>query len=138
MRYFAYGSNMDTLQMQDRCPTARPLGTALLSHHRFQIDSRGFATVTPRPGSSVYGIVWEITEFDEATLDRYEDVPNLYVKRYCWVQFDNRVESMLVYASTDHSSQSGHSEYLLRIIDVAEDSRLPVDYVRDLRSWMGV
>ena len=138
MKYFAYGSNMDALQMQDRCPTARSLGAALLSHHRFQIDGRGFATITPRADSRVYGIVWEITESDEASLDRYEGVPNFYVKQYCSVQFDDGVESMLVYASTDHSSQSGRSEYLERIIDVAKDSLLPVDYVRELKSWMGV
>lgn len=135
MKYFAYGSNMDPLQMQDRCPTARPLATALLSHHRFQIDGRGFATVTPCAGSSVCGIVWEITETDEASLDQYEGVPNFYVKQYHPVQFDDRVESMLVYASTDQSSQLGRTEYLERIISVAEESHLPADYVRELRSW---
>jgi cation transport regulator ChaC len=137
MRYFAYGSNMDLVQMQDRCPTARPLGSALLAHHRFQIDSRGFATVTPWAGSSVHGIAWEISETDEASLDQYEEVPDLYVKQYRSVQFNGRSESMLVYISTDHSSRSGPSEYLERIIDVAEESHLPTDYVRELRSWTG-
>ena len=138
MRYFAYGSNMDALQMQDRCPTARPLGTALLSHHRFQLDGRGFATVTPCVGSSVHGIVWEITETDEASLDWYEEVPNLYVKQHHFVSFGDEGESMLVYASTDHSSQSGRSAYLERIISVAEENHFPGDYVRELRSWVGV
>ncbi|MEI6732939.1 MAG: gamma-glutamylcyclotransferase family protein [Comamonadaceae bacterium] len=138
MKYFSYGSNMDAFQMKDRCPTARSLGTAFLSQHRFEIDSRGFATVTPRTSSRVHGIVWEITPTDEASLDQYEEVPDLYVKQYHKVQFEGGTESMLVYASTDHSSRSGRSQYLERIIEVAEENHLPVDYIRELRSWLGV
>lgn len=138
MRYFAYGSNMDLVQMQDRCPSARPLGSALLDQHRFQIDGRGFASVTPCAGARVHGIVWEITESDEVSLDQYEEVPDMYVKQHRSVQFNGRVEFMLIYVSTDHSSRSGPSEYLDRIIDVAEENNMPADYVRELRSWTGV
>ena len=33
--HFAYGSNMSCALMRQHCPQARPLGTAVLTHHRF-------------------------------------------------------------------------------------------------------
>ena len=137
MKYFAYGSNMDAQQMQRRCPTTRRLGTAVLSRHRFQIDGRGVATVTACAGLSVHGVVWDITDADEASLDRYEGVPNFYVKQCCMVRFDDTVASTLIYCSTNYSTGSPRSGYLQKIITAAEDNDLPSDYVMELKSWMG-
>ncbi len=127
---------MDARQMKARCPNARRIGTAVLTHHRLQIDGRGVATVTACEGSSVHGVVWDITATDEASLDRYEGVPNYYVKQYFAVQFDDGAQSMLIYTSTTRSNGSPLSGYLERIIAAAEESDLPTDYVAKLRSWM--
>jgi hypothetical protein len=49
MLYFAYGSNMNWQQMQDRCPSARFFGVALLPDHKLaftresDLDCRGDA-----------------------------------------------------------------------------------------------
>ncbi len=137
MKYFSYGSNMDALQMQSRCPTARQLGTAVLSSHHFQIDGRGVATVTACTGFSVHGVVWDITEADEASLDRYEGVPNFYVKQCCLVRLDDTDATTLIYCSTNYSTGSPRSGYLEKIITAAEDNDLPGDYVMELKSWMG-
>ena len=40
--YIAYGSNLNTEQMEFRCPTARPLGTAILRDRR--LSFRGSKT----------------------------------------------------------------------------------------------
>lgn len=39
--YFAYGSNMDLVQMGSRCERAATVSTAELPLHRFIINSRG-------------------------------------------------------------------------------------------------
>ena len=72
--YFAYGSNMDDGQMAYRCPEAVFVGTAELRGFAFELDSEGVATVVEKPGSTVYGVLWLISETDERTLDSYEGV----------------------------------------------------------------
>ncbi|KAI8944357.1 hypothetical protein F4801DRAFT_572017 [Xylaria longipes] len=43
--YFAYGSNLSTTQMQDRCPHSTPIGLAHLTGWTWIINERGFANI---------------------------------------------------------------------------------------------
>ena len=78
--YFAYGSNMATSQMADRCPGAVSLGAARLPGFRLAFDAwsnrRGglVADVLPASGSDVWGVLWTVTEHHAEALDRYEGV----------------------------------------------------------------
>ena len=78
--YFAYGSNMASSQMADRCPGAISLGAARLPGYRLAFDAwsnrRGglVADVLPAPGSEVWGVLWQVTEEHAEALDRYEGV----------------------------------------------------------------
>lgn len=88
--YIAYGSNLNLRQMRLRCPGAKPLGTAALDGWRllFKGSRTGaYLTVEPQEGSSVPAAVWEITEEDERSLDRYEGYPVFYSKRVLPVTF---------------------------------------------------
>ena len=87
MKYFAYGSNMDIAQMAVRCHKATLLGNGLLEGYRFRIDGRGFATVDRDQAASVPGLVWELSQEDEANLDRYEGVPRFYAKQTLEVEY---------------------------------------------------
>ncbi len=80
MKYFAYGSNLNIKHMQWRCPTAQPLGAYTLQG--YQLVFRFYADITPVQGKSVKGGLWEISEKDEKSLDRYEGYPTLYEKYY--------------------------------------------------------
>jgi gamma-glutamylcyclotransferase len=87
--YFAYGSNLSTAQMRQRCPHSTPVGLALLEGWRWIINERGFANVVRLPadregaaseGEGVYGLVYLLPADDEEQLDRYEGVPWAYQK----------------------------------------------------------
>ncbi len=80
MKYFAYGSNLNVDQMQWRCKNAVPLGPYTLQGYRLVF--RFYADITPAPGKSVKGGLWEITDEHEELLDRYEGYPDLYGKYY--------------------------------------------------------
>ncbi|KAI1752752.1 hypothetical protein F4782DRAFT_114130 [Xylaria castorea] len=43
--YFAYGSNLSTAQMRDRCPNSTPIGLAHLTGWTWIINERGYANV---------------------------------------------------------------------------------------------
>ena len=137
MRYFAYGSNMDLVQMAERCPGARVLDGGCLAGVRFIITSRGYGSVVPDAGSVVFGILWDITAHDELSLDVYEGVPKgLYRRSQVTVTTTggkNTDALAYVAAHTDHGAPN--EGYLEGIIAVARHHAFPADYVAQLETW---
>lgn len=89
--YFAYGSNLSTTQMSGRCShsptTSLPVAIARLDSHAWIICTRGYANVVRLPSPSappsspasstdpttvVYGLLYNMSPDDEASLDLYE------------------------------------------------------------------
>ncbi len=82
--YIAYGSNLNIPQMRIRCPKASILGTTNLEG--WELVFRGsrtgsYLTIEEKEGGRVPAVVWEVTDSDEAALDRYEGFPKFYYKR---------------------------------------------------------
>ena len=75
MLYFAYGSNLDPAQMQERCPSARCIGISRLDGHRLAFTRKsinrgcGVADVVPAADESVWGVLFQILNA--------EDIPRL-------------------------------------------------------------
>lgn len=82
--YAAYGSNLDIEQMAWRCPEARVVGTGVIEGYEllFRGSRTGsYLTIEPAEGKRVPVVIWETTEADELSLDRYEGCPDFYYKR---------------------------------------------------------
>ena len=96
--YFAYGSNINLDQMQYRCPDASVYGQAVLDNYDLRFRGSGVATVEPKEGACVYGLLWELTDKCEASLDRYEGYPRLYFKQTLEVRtFDGQRVPVMAY-----------------------------------------
>ena len=81
--YFAYGSNMNLDQMAYRCPAAEAVCTAKLEGYELFFAGRpgnGVASIRPKQGGTVVGVLWKLTEACEKSLDHYEGFPALYGK----------------------------------------------------------
>ena len=81
--YIAYGSNLNIPQMQMRCPGARVIGTAVIENYELLFKgskTSSYLTIEPKAGASVPVAAWEVSEADEAALDRYEGFPDFYYK----------------------------------------------------------
>jgi gamma-glutamylcyclotransferase (GGCT)/AIG2-like uncharacterized protein YtfP len=81
--YFAYGANMHPGQMAWRCPDA-------LAHRAFilkdwELKFYNHATIEPKKGAEVAGVLWTITDACEQSLDAFEGFPSYYTKR-TWIQ----------------------------------------------------
>lgn len=83
--YFAYGSNLSTLRLRRRVPSARPLAVARLGAHRLHFHLRGRdgsakcdAYFTGRPGDAVWGVVWELDPDHKGALDDAEGLGYTY------------------------------------------------------------
>ena len=77
--YFAYGSNLSLAQMRQRCTDAKPIRRCVLPGYRLVL--RGAADVEMCAGESVEGALYWVSEDDEKSLDGFEGVPSLYVRR---------------------------------------------------------
>ena len=83
MLYFAYGSNLNHLQMKKRCKDSIFLKKINLKNFRLTFRSQyRAADIEPNKNSIVPGGLFEISRSDEKKLDIYEDFPILYKKFY--------------------------------------------------------
>ena len=78
MYYFAYGSNLDLLQMQLRCPGAQFVSIARLDGYRVCFPRKSFVrdcaviSIEPSPREEVWGALYELDGTDIARLDERE------------------------------------------------------------------
>ncbi len=98
--YAAYGIGLSRADMAKRCPTAKLLGTTELKN--FRLTFRGgnacaVATIEKMKRGSISALLWEITPQDEAALDRWIGVPELYRKAAIKVRSDGTLVDALVY-----------------------------------------
>ena len=76
--YFAYGSNLLTGRLADRCPSARYHATACIDDLAIEFskesreDGSGKATLVPSHGHRLYGVVYEVALSELETLNRVE------------------------------------------------------------------
>ena len=135
--YFAYGSNMDLLQMGDRCPGAVTVSTGELPSYRFIINTGGVATVVPDPASTVQGLLWKISKKDERSLSRHEGVKHgIYKKAFVGVGLPNGTTTRaLIYVATDSHPGTARPGYLEKVVSGAEGCGLPKSYIDQLKRW---
>ena len=83
MLYFAYGSNLNHIQMKRRCKDSVYLKNINLKDFSLTFRSKyRAADIEYKKGSKVPGGLFEISKNDEKKLDVYEDFPILYKKFY--------------------------------------------------------
>ena len=102
--YIAYGSNLDTDQMAWRCPGAKVVAKSWLHDHRLVFQGRPYgahANVIPEKGQEVPVAIWEIDQWDEMALDRYEGVSGgYYTKETMEVEVAGKKKEALIYIMT--------------------------------------
>lgn len=117
--YFAYGANMHPGNMSWRCPCALAQGSFVLRDWELKFYSH--ATIEPKKGASVSGVLWEITPDCELSLDIFEGYPNYYTKR-TWIQ--DGVQ-FFFYEMTGPKSGRPSEGYVLDIAESYAFWRLP-------------
>jgi gamma-glutamylcyclotransferase (GGCT)/AIG2-like uncharacterized protein YtfP len=120
IRYFAYGSNLDTVQMGRRCPGARITSTATITGYRlaFTGESPGWggaiATLVPERGDAVQGLLWSLPVITLPALDSYEGHPSLYrrVRRYVIDEFGERARAHVYIRALEGGERPAGAPYL--------------------------
>jgi len=109
--YFAYGANMHPGQMEWRCPKALARQAFILRD--WELKFYNHATIEPKRGNQVAGVLWEITPECEQSLDAFEGYPSYYTKR-TWIQDDIQ---FFFYEMTSPKSGKPSEGYVLDIRD---------------------
>lgn len=131
--YFAYGSNINLEQMSYRCPEATVEGPCVLENYEllFRGNGRGngVATIAPKKGSTVHGLLWRISPGDERNLDFYEGFPQLYEKQPVFVKTSNGINlTVMAYVMTRETERwptAPSPNYYLGILEGFQQNGLP-------------
>ncbi len=129
MNYFAYGSNLSTRQMQERCPGAKRRSSARLPNHKliFTGGSRsrqgGTATIRLQKGEQVLGGVYEIDEKCLRSLDRHEGYPTVHDRMNVMVFNDmgDAIEAVIYFKKERAAELPPSQEYLAVIREGFKD-----------------
>jgi len=131
--YLAYGSNLNVRQMAYRCPTARPVGAAMI--YGWELCFRGVADIikSSDPKMVLPVGIWEIEPADEYALDAYEgyrpDTPSegLYDKI--------KVAGIMTYQMTRRDIAKPSQQYFNTILEGYHDFGLDTNYLLDAAGW---
>jgi gamma-glutamylcyclotransferase len=148
MLYFAYGSNMNWQQMQERCPSARFFGVAVLPGHKLAFTRKsikrgcGVADAVPGQSRKLWRIVYDITTLDIGKLDKSEGYmpgrnKNSYFRRECVVLLDGddqqRLTVVIYFGGPHPNPPLPNIDYKDLILSGAQHWHLPKEYVPNSR-----
>ena len=142
MLYFAYGSNMERVQLKRLCPKAKFVATAVLSDYELTFFGNssmwngGIASIREKPGHQVEGVVWEISEAERKPLDAYEGFPDLYLRKEFQVRTSSgKVIVVFAYIMDNPGRETLPSKrYKQLLISGAEEHGLSEKYIECLES----
>ena len=134
--YFAYGSNINLGQMEYRCPDASVVGPVVLEGWELLFRRGGFATIAPKEGETVHGLLWSLTRSCERSLDRYEGYPRFYDKKMVTVRDgEGRSLSVMAYIMDDRFREPmlPTESYYNGILEGYQQNGLPVSALK--KAW---
>ncbi len=137
IRYFAYENNMCVESMARKCPASVMLGVSKLVHHRFIINEQGMATVIPKAASTVFGVLWLLTEKDERALDRDQRIAEgPYMKSIREIEtIRGKTTKAMTYVSSNFIYGLPGQHCMDDMIDNAVRLHLPKAYINEIRRW---
>lgn len=143
--YFAYGSNLDPGTFLGR-RSMQPLATRVARLDAFELrfdlpvgpGERGVASVAPRSGEYVWGVVYQLTIADADRLDRTEGIPRGPYTR-CDVGARTTAGELLraftYVSSRGREGRKPSRRYLGLLLTGARHHGLPDEWIARLRAW---
>ena len=144
--YFAYGSNMLTEWLQDRCQSAQAINVAFAAGYDLEFSKRskdksGKATLVEvsQPRRQAYGVLFKIGNSDLCALDRAEGRGYKRFDKFSVTVLPDREQAQLktyiasASARADDDSLKPYDWYLALVICGAIQHKLPEAYISSLR-----
>lgn len=136
MYYFAYGSNMNHKQMEDRCSAARFITKAKLNGYKFVYDGRSYsrkgavANIVEFEDGIAEVAIFEVDDDCIKKLDSYEGYPTSYQRKIVEVQGENnQLYQAIVYLRNPLQIGQPSDEYKNALLQGAKDCGLSENYI---------
>ena len=142
---FAYGSDMNSKQIRERCSNPKAIAVAKLPDHRIAFfdyakhwDS-ALETVVEEPGHDVWGVIYALSSDDRQSLDVWKDArldgAGAYFHYPVSLTDTAGVTRIVLFYKKDRMGdpQLPSQEYLNFIIEGAVENQLPAEYIEELR-----
>ena len=139
--YAAYGSNMDSGQMAQRCPHSPQRGTGWLEGWRLTFGGAdigwegALATVVEDSAERVFVVLYDVPELDARALDSWDGATLGYYRKLK-VRVQTLDGDMLAWLYVLNAYEGGlpSARYLGILADAAENAGAPADYVAGIRA----
>jgi gamma-glutamylcyclotransferase len=135
MKYFAYGSAMDSERVRKRGIRFSQRRHATLKGYRLEFNKvasrdprEGYANIVQYENGIVEGVLYDIEDSDLSRLDRHEGYPDHYKRVEVRVQLDDRQEVEAV--TYELMPSRDYLNHLLAAGDILSES-----YRRKLQLW---
>jgi gamma-glutamylcyclotransferase (GGCT)/AIG2-like uncharacterized protein YtfP len=139
LKYFAYGSNMSSMRLKARVPSAAVIGTGVLRGHRLVFhkvsnDGSGKCDVTESESDDVMGVLYEINEIEKLALDRVEGLNHGYDEKAVNVQLASGevVSAVTYFATNTDPGLRPYTWYKRHVLEGAREAKLPSDYTSEI------
>ena len=139
--YAAYGSNMDSAQMAERCPHSPQHGSGWLEGWRITFGGEdlgwegALATVVEDRTERVFVVLYDVPDVDVDELDRWDGLTlGYYRKVRVRVQTLDGDAAAWLYVLNGYEGGLPSARYLGILADAAEQAGAPADYVGWLRA----
>lgn len=144
--YFAYGLNLNPVQMRLKCSDFQIVGAARLPGYRmsfFEYSSvwdGAMETLVPDEQAQVWGVLYRLTDYSWDELDNCEDSrldgTGAYFRYPVEVYGTDGINrlAMMYLKSRWGKAAPASSEYMAQVLAGAAAQGLPADYVEKLRS----
>ncbi|HWQ40538.1 MAG TPA: gamma-glutamylcyclotransferase family protein [Desulfosporosinus sp.] len=144
--YFAYGADMNSAQIKQRCSSPKVLGIARLPGYK--VEFYGYSalwdgaqeTVVPDLQSEVWGVLYELQFHDCESLDTYQDARVNGMGAYFHYPVDvitmdqETIASIIYKKDVLEEAKLPSTEYLDFIVQGAKEHGLPAEYITLLES----
>lgn len=135
---FAYDGMMAEATIRELCPDPRFVMVARYLSKRWIINDEGVATLVPRRGYKVWGVIWEISEVDQTGLDIFMGVPGVFDRFGSFARApatDELIASEYYGARNNRTFGKASIGYLAPIIDAARHWQFPESYLDEVAAW---
>lgn len=112
------------------------VSVAHFESRRWIVNTDGVASIVPRRGHRVYGVIWRLPEIEMPALDLFLEVPHLF-DRYGALAYlaNGRRISAEYYVARNHEMGSATQEYLEPILKTGRQFGFPESYLDEISGW---
>lgn len=113
-------------------------GAAVLADYEFGLDLRGYNAIRPKPGSKVFGVLYNVDQQCIDILDNYEGYPDIFNRVEVEVRDENNINRKAwVYLEKpeEFGGKEPKQDHLKMIIAGAVANHLPEEWVAFLKSF---